>query len=93
MYPEAELMVAYGEFRQPFNKDATDSRFVFFGMRYIIDNYVSVKWTEKDVVLADEFYRTHNAGFTQFPFPKGTPRSARSASMCAHLSARPRDCA
>jgi nicotinic acid phosphoribosyltransferase len=39
-------------------------------MRYIIDNYVNVRWTEEDVELADQFYKTHGVGFTQFPFPK-----------------------
>src|SRR5688572_15369365 len=70
MYPEAELMVAYGEFRGNFQKDKTDSRFIFYGMRYIIENFVAVRWTEEDVEQADEFYRTHGAGFTPFPFPK-----------------------
>jgi hypothetical protein len=31
MYPDARLMVAYGEFRQPYAKDPEDSRFVFYG--------------------------------------------------------------
>lgn len=31
MYPDAKLMVAYGEFRQPYAKDPEDSRFVFYG--------------------------------------------------------------
>ena len=28
-YPPAQLMVAYGEFRSPFNHDSTDTRFVW----------------------------------------------------------------
>ena len=39
-------------------------------MRYIIENYVSVQWTELDVEQAAAFYSTHNAGFTPFPFPR-----------------------
>jgi nicotinic acid phosphoribosyltransferase len=70
MYPEAKLMVAYGEFRGAFNKDPDDTRFVFYGIRYIIENFVAVPWTERDVEQADMFYQTHNAGFTPFPFPK-----------------------
>lgn len=31
---------------------------------------MSVRWTESDVLEADAFYSTHNAGFTKFPFPK-----------------------
>ena len=33
-YPPAQLMVAYGEFRSPFNHDTTDTRFVWYGIRY-----------------------------------------------------------
>ena len=76
MYPEAELMVAYGEFRAPFQKDPNDSRFVFYGMRYIIENFVAVQWTEEDVEQADLFYRTHGAGNTPFPFPKASHAAA-----------------
>lgn len=70
MYPEAKRMVAYGEFRAPYNKDESDSRFVYYGIRYIIENFVAVQWTEEDVELADKFYSTHNAGFQPYPFPK-----------------------
>ncbi|KAI8816390.1 nicotinate phosphoribosyltransferase family-domain-containing protein [Fimicolochytrium jonesii] len=70
LYPEAQKMVAYGEFRAGFNKDTNDSRMVFYGMRYIIENYVAVKWTREDVEMAEQFFKTHNAGFTEFPFPK-----------------------
>jgi nicotinamide phosphoribosyltransferase len=63
-------MVAYGEFRKPFQKDETDQRIVCYGMRYIIETYVAQKWTENDVELADRFFKTHNAGFTKLPFPK-----------------------
>jgi nicotinamide phosphoribosyltransferase len=70
MYPEAELMVAYGEFRNSFNKDPEDNRLVFYGIRYIIENYVAVQWTVKDVEMAGAFYNSHNAGNTSYPFPK-----------------------
>ena len=70
MYPDARLMVAYGEFRGPFAKDPEDSRFVFYGIRYIIENFVAVQWTEHDVELAAGFYSTHNAGFQPYPFPR-----------------------
>jgi len=70
MYPDAQMMVAYGEFRASFAKDPEDSRFVFYGMRYIVENYLEVPWTEHDVEAAARFYATHNAGFTPFPFPK-----------------------
>lgn len=70
MYPDAELMVAYGEFRAPFNKDPEDSRFVFYGIRYIIENFVAIRWTARDVEMAEAFYSSHNAGNSSYPFPK-----------------------
>lgn len=63
-------MTAYGEFRQAYDKDKEDQRIVFYGMRFLIENYVSKKWTMEDVELSEKFFSTHNAGFTQFPFPK-----------------------
>eukprot|EP00878_Enallax_costatus_P024999 GHUV01026716.1.p1 GENE.GHUV01026716.1~~GHUV01026716.1.p1 ORF type:complete len:157 (+),score=31.78 GHUV01026716.1:226-696(+) len=56
-YPEAKRMVAYGEFRQGFNKDTEDTRLLFYGMRYILENYVFRPWTEEDVEKADLFFR------------------------------------
>eukprot|EP00842_Homolaphlyctis_polyrhiza_P004335 jgi/Hompol1/4902/HPOL_004012-RA len=70
LYPEALKMVAYGEFRSSFEKDKHDSRIVFYGIRYIIENYVSKKFTMQDVLQAEAFFATHNAGATPFPFPK-----------------------
>jgi hypothetical protein len=32
-YPEAKKMVAYGEFRSPFENNKEDSRLVFYGIR------------------------------------------------------------
>jgi nicotinic acid phosphoribosyltransferase len=69
-YPDADKMVAYGEFRASFDRDKTDTRFVFYGSRYIIENYISRKWTLEDVEKADKFYSTHNAGKTPYPYPK-----------------------
>ncbi|CAG8755505.1 3112_t:CDS:10, partial [Dentiscutata erythropus] len=70
LYPESIKSVAYGEFRSGFNGDKEDTRLLFHGIRYIIENYVSVKWTLQDVELAEKFYETHNAGYKNFPFPK-----------------------
>ncbi|KAF8927275.1 hypothetical protein BGZ47_002241 [Haplosporangium gracile] len=69
IYPEAQRMVAYGEMRQAYDKDPTDNRMVAYGIRYIIENYVAKRWTLQDVDQAKEFFKTHNAGFTPFPFP------------------------
>jgi nicotinic acid phosphoribosyltransferase len=71
MYPEAQKMVAYGEFRAPY-KDLknTEGRFVSYGMRYLIDTYLNRRWTNEDVDRARDFYATHNIGNTKFPFPE-----------------------
>lgn len=70
MYPEAKKMVAYGEFRSPAQFNKSDQRFLFFGIRYLVDTWVARKWTMEDVEKAELFYKTHNAGFTDFAFPK-----------------------
>jgi len=46
-YPAAVKMVAYGEFRAAYDKDPGDSRFVFTGIRYILENYLKHQWTEE----------------------------------------------
>jgi nicotinic acid phosphoribosyltransferase len=62
-------MVAYGEFRAPFNGDKTDTRFVCYGMRYIVERYLLHQWTLEDLAMAEAFYATHSVGFQAFPFP------------------------
>jgi hypothetical protein len=69
-------MVAYGEFRAPYEKDQNDHRMVLYGVRYIIENYVGVKWTRQDVEDAEDFFKTHMASLNpsdpstmKFPFP------------------------
>ncbi|KAJ2454306.1 hypothetical protein GGF42_003638 [Coemansia sp. RSA 2424] len=70
LYPKAQATTAYCEFRHGFDKDTTDERMVFCGLRYIIEQYVARPWTLQDIDMAEAFFRTHNAGFTEFPFPK-----------------------
>lgn len=69
-YPPAQLMVAYAEFRSPFNHDTTDTRLVWYGIRYIIQHYVQQRWTVDDVNDAAHFYSTHNTAHTAMPFPR-----------------------
>jgi len=69
-YPEAQKMIAYGEFRAPFNNDKTDNRFVFYGIRYFVENYLSHRWTQQEIDSADKFFSTHNAGGLPYPWPK-----------------------
>ena len=38
-------------------KDKEDTRIVSFGIRYILDNYISKQWTMEDVERADLFYK------------------------------------
>jgi nicotinamide phosphoribosyltransferase len=45
-------------------------RIVFYGIRYIIENYVCRQWTLKDVEMTRHFFSSHNANFTPFPFPE-----------------------
>lgn len=70
MYPDSKKAVGYGEFRKPYGGDKTDNRFVFYGIRYLVENFLCRRWTKEDVEKADLFYSTHNAGHTAFPFPK-----------------------
>ena len=44
-YPPARRMVAYGEFRAAYRGVKDDQRFVFFGIRYIVENYLERRWT------------------------------------------------
>lgn len=74
MYPECKNMTAYGEFREPFPGMLTggqqDNRFVFYGMRHYIENFVSRKWTTADIDAADAFYKTHAVAGRPYPFPR-----------------------
>ncbi|KAL4447532.1 hypothetical protein ABPG75_004751 [Micractinium tetrahymenae] len=64
-------MVAYGEFRQGYDKDTADTRLVFYGLRYILEHYVARRWTLQDVELADRFFAGHRVpGHTPFPYPR-----------------------
>jgi len=68
-YPDANKMVAYGEFRKPY-AGMSDERIVFYGIRYIVENYLNKRWTKEDVEEAAIFYQTHNVLATEYPFPK-----------------------
>jgi nicotinamide phosphoribosyltransferase len=74
MYPEAQQMSAYGEFREPMKGMKTrgeqDNRFVFYGMRHYIENFVSRKWCKGEIDAAEAFYQTHCAGKRPYPFPR-----------------------
>ena len=70
LYPEALSMTAYGEFRAGYDKDKVDTRIVFYGIRYLIEQYISKPFTLQDVEQASAFFATHNAGGTPYPFPK-----------------------
>ncbi|KXZ56944.1 hypothetical protein GPECTOR_1g851 [Gonium pectorale] len=75
-------MVAYGEFRQGFNKDKNDTRMVSYGMRYLVENYIAKRWTMEDVDMAEAFYRCAAVARGHFPvkleaLPEGTCIHAR----------------
>jgi hypothetical protein len=46
----------YGEFRCGYAKDDTDTRLVFYGIRYVVENYISKPWSMEDVKRASIFY-------------------------------------
>lgn len=69
MYPAANKMVAYGEFRKAF-PGVGDERIVFYGISYIVDKYLNRRWTMEELDAAEHFYSKHNAGLTQYPFPR-----------------------
>jgi nicotinamide phosphoribosyltransferase len=76
--PGITSMVAYGECRGPLsetklikgNEGSPDKRIVFYGIRYIVENYIARPWTAWDVEIAAHFYSTHNSANTAYPFPK-----------------------
>ena len=72
MYPEANLMSAYGEFRRAMVPG--DDRFVVFGVRHFVETYLHRRWTMEDLAKADAFYAGHNTGaggeFTRYPYPR-----------------------
>ncbi|KAJ3124614.1 hypothetical protein HK100_011181 [Physocladia obscura] len=76
LYPEAQKMVAYSEFRQPYNGDTEDARIVLYGIRYIIDAYLNKPWTQSDLDKAVLFFKTHRSSLDSttphapFPFPQ-----------------------
>ena len=75
-YPAASKMVAYGSFRKAFKPregsppDPDDRRLVVYGIRYVVESYLHRRWTATDVEQAAAFYAHHNAGGTQYPFPR-----------------------
>ncbi|KAI9346967.1 nicotinate phosphoribosyltransferase family-domain-containing protein [Obelidium mucronatum] len=76
LYPEAQKMVAYSEFRTAYKKDPKDHRIVLYGLRYVIQTYLEQKWTQADLDRADLFFKTHKASldaahpYAEYPFPK-----------------------
>lgn len=61
----------YGEFRRGYEGDEEDVRIVWYGIRYVVENFVARQWTMKDVEDADAFYATHQAPmYTAYPYPR-----------------------
>ena len=76
----------YGEFRRGYGGDKEDTRLLVYGIRYIVENYVSRQWTEEDVLRADLFYKCaqSNGG----PGAAGAGPPAAVASPGRHACAR-----
>jgi hypothetical protein len=65
------LKLQYGEFRRGYEGDEKDVRIVWYGIRYVVENFVARQWTMKDVEDADAFYSTHQAPtYTAYPYPR-----------------------
>lgn len=61
----------YGEFRRGFDGDEEDMRLVWYGIRYIVEQYIERKWTKDDVKKADLFYSKHQApNNSAYPYPR-----------------------
>jgi nicotinamide phosphoribosyltransferase len=80
MYPDAVEMSAYGSFRKGFEifqgeGDARadiiqDSRIVFYGLRYYIQQFLSRGITKEDIERSEKFYSQLNFGHQPASFPK-----------------------
>lgn len=76
MYPPADCMVAYGEFRCAFQlpggEKMKDQRIVVYGLRYYIEQIVNRLLTQEGLQNALKFYADHCAGDPncEYPFPK-----------------------
>lgn len=71
MYQNADVMSAYGEFREPMKLNGIDDpRIVVYGMRHIIDQLISRIITKQDFEWAKKFYSTHGIGNTAYDFPE-----------------------
>jgi len=88
-YPETAVeMSSYLAFRRTMPKlslsekvklaeqvlDEDDPRMVFFGIRYVVETYISKKITHKLIDRALHIYSRHNAGKTKYPFPEAAFR-------------------
>jgi len=47
-----------------------DSRIIFYGLRYYIEQFLSKRITEDDIKRAEKFYAEHNTGGTPYSFPR-----------------------
>lgn len=66
-YRQLDWMRAYGEFRKPL--DEQDQRIVYFGMRYLIEEYFSTPMTQTDLLVMRDFMADHDVlGAYNFPF-------------------------
>ena len=64
-------ILQYGSFRKGFEGDDKDTRIVWYGIQYILRNFIERKWTMEDVEKADAFYSMHLApNYSKYPYPK-----------------------
>ena len=68
-YQKSLNKTAYGSFRAPF-PGANDNRFIFIGMRPIIEKYIAKPWTIDNIIETEAFFNTFGPGGTSHPFPR-----------------------
>ena len=68
MYPAAQEMCAYGEFRKPFN-GMSDDRIVVYGLKYYISQIISNEFKDSEIEKASKFATDHLLGI---PFEEGS---------------------
>jgi nicotinic acid phosphoribosyltransferase len=69
MYPKAQVMVAYGEFRKAMD-GMDDDRIVVYGIRHYIEQLINRLIDGTDIDAAIAFYKTHNGpSNTEYPYP------------------------
>lgn len=69
MFPPAEYMTAYGEFREKF-ENMNDSRIVVYGIRHYIEQFISRHIDPNEIDASIKFFETHGMMKSKYPYPE-----------------------